>query len=68
MSCENCTCDGLKIGDVVKLKSGGPKMVVQAVSSSNVSCQYFTGSVDVGNVCFNTANIGSEKCLELVKD
>ncbi len=66
MACSECGSIEFKIGDVVRLKSGGPKMVVQAINSNTVSCQYFTGSVDMGNYCIQTVNIGSEKCLELV--
>ena len=35
-----------KVGDVVQLKSGGPKMTVKNVyeSDNTYSCQWFTGS------------------------
>lgn len=32
----------MKVGDVVVLKSGGPKMTVTAVNSSAVECIWFT--------------------------
>ena len=41
MGCKLCTCDGLKIGDVVILKSGGPKMTVTATSANGVNCTWF---------------------------
>lgn len=31
-----------KPGDVVRLKSGGPRMTVYFVASSTVSCKYFS--------------------------
>jgi len=34
-----------KIGDIVQLKSGGPKMtVVQISSSTNIFCSWFAGA------------------------
>jgi len=33
-----------KIGDKVKLKSGGPTMTVSEINFSDVSCQWFDGS------------------------
>ena len=40
-----CDFDTIKIGDVVKLKSGGPKMTVNAISLTNhVYCDWFSGS------------------------
>jgi uncharacterized protein YodC (DUF2158 family) len=33
----------LNNGDIVILKSGGPRMTVLGTSSSNVSCGYFIG-------------------------
>lgn len=33
----------LKIGDVVRLKSGGPAMTVMAIGRQGVTCQWFAG-------------------------
>lgn len=33
----------LKVGDVVRLKSGGPKMTVEEVRPTSVVCIWFTG-------------------------
>jgi uncharacterized protein YodC (DUF2158 family) len=35
-----------KVGDIVKLKVGGPKMIVDSISDydGTVRCQWFTGS------------------------
>lgn len=35
----------LKIGDVVKLKSGGPTMTIHSIekSGSSINCQWFAG-------------------------
>lgn len=30
-----------KIGDTVKLKSGGPLMTINAISDNEISCQWF---------------------------
>ena len=68
MYCEKCGSLELKIGDVVKLKSGGPNMTVQILNGNNISCSYFTGSTEHGNYCLQSVNIASDKCLELVKD
>lgn len=35
--------DGFKPGDVVRLKSGGPKMTVAEIREGRVLCQWFTG-------------------------
>lgn len=34
----------LKTGDIVQLKSGGPKMTVRDVEQTRVYCQWFAGS------------------------
>ena len=31
-------------GDIVQLKSGGPKMTVHSVEPSRITCQWFAGS------------------------
>ncbi len=31
------------VGDIVKLKSGGPDMTIQVVSDTNLKCQWFAG-------------------------
>lgn len=33
----------MKIGDVVRLKSGGPAMTVMALDHQGVTCQWFAG-------------------------
>ncbi len=33
--------DGLKPGDLVRLKSGGPKMTVMKIESGRVLCEWF---------------------------
>jgi uncharacterized protein YodC (DUF2158 family) len=33
-----------KIGDIVQLKSGGPKMTVEKVGATGITCQWFAGS------------------------
>ncbi|MBA8843979.1 uncharacterized protein YodC (DUF2158 family) [Ochrobactrum sp. RH1CCR137] len=36
---------GYKVGDIVQLKSGGPKMTVDhEISSTTVSCSWFAGA------------------------
>lgn len=37
--------DRFKVGDIVKLKSGGPEMTVQSIheGSNNYRCQWFAG-------------------------
>jgi uncharacterized protein YodC (DUF2158 family) len=41
---EKTVTQQLKTGDVVQLKSGGPKMTVQKIESSRVYTQWFAGS------------------------
>jgi len=31
----------LKVGDIVQLLSGGPKMTVSQISANNIGCEYF---------------------------
>jgi len=31
------------VGDIVKLKSGGPEMTIQSTSDTYVRCQWFAG-------------------------
>lgn len=33
-----------KVGDLVRLKSGGPKMTVNSINSVWIDCAWFTGS------------------------
>lgn len=50
-------------GDVVRLKSGGPPMVVRAVSADTAYCQWYAG-VDLhqGTFLFSSLrNIGHER-------
>jgi uncharacterized protein YodC (DUF2158 family) len=52
-----------KTGDVVRLKSGGPPMVVRAVSGDSAYCQWYSG-VDLhqGTFLFSSLHdIGSER-------
>lgn len=37
-------------GDVVQLKSGGPKMTVDNVSQSQAKCSWFNGAVRMSDV------------------
>ena len=39
-----CKMDDFKPGDIVQLKSGGPKMTVQDVRPQTIHCQWFAGS------------------------
>lgn len=41
----------LKVGDVVQLKSGGPKMTVSEIDEDNVFCQWFHNN-RVQSACF----------------
>ena len=49
--------DGIKVGDRVALRSGGPAMTVQARSQNLVYCAWTTegrlyqGTFDVGSLC-----------------
>ncbi len=36
--------DGFKPGDVVQLKSGGPRMTVSSIREGRIICEWFTGS------------------------
>jgi uncharacterized protein YodC (DUF2158 family) len=36
--------EAFKVGDKVKLKSGGPVMTVESISNGNVTCVWFAGS------------------------
>lgn len=51
----------LEIGDVVKLKSGGPKMTVTSVEEESFHCYWFAGEYD--KVHFDHFPIGSLKKL-----
>ena len=54
-------------GDVVRLKSGGPPMVVRAVSRDTAYCQWYAG-VDLhqGTFLFSSlADIGGEQRMPL---
>lgn len=44
--------DGFKVGDVVRLKSGGPKMTVSHIKDGNVWCTWFVGETDPKNAYF----------------
>lgn len=35
--------DGIKPGDVVQLKSGGPKMTVASINAGRAICEWFDG-------------------------
>ena len=35
--------EDFKVGDVVQLKSGGPKMTVNRVDGDEISCEWFEG-------------------------
>ena len=53
----------LETGDVVRLKGGGPPMVVRAVSGDTAYCQWYSG-VDLhqGTFLFTSLrNIGHER-------
>lgn len=41
--------DQIQAGDVVVLRSGGPKMTVKWVSGSECYCEWFDGSKPLGN-------------------
>lgn len=36
----------LKVGSVVRLKSGGPRMTVEAVEDGEVHCEWFTVAME----------------------
>ena len=38
----------VKVGDVVQLKSGGPKMTVQTVEPNHIYCVWFAGTEHKG--------------------
>lgn len=40
-SSSSCTCNAIGMGDVVQLKSGGPKMTVNSVTQHGIGCTWF---------------------------
>lgn len=41
--------ENFAVGDIVQLKSGGPKMTLESISGSTASCVWFEGSKQTRN-------------------
>ena len=49
---------GARVGDVVRLKSGGPDMTVEHTSGRSATLRWFVGD------CIQTARFESDHCLD----
>lgn len=46
---ENVSNGSIQAGDVVQLKSGGPRMTVKWVTDGNAYCEWFDGKKQAGH-------------------
>jgi uncharacterized protein YodC (DUF2158 family) len=55
----------IKVGDIVELKSGGPKMTIMEVARDGVWCQWFGGKkLEQGRFPFDSLKASSDGTKE----